>query len=291
MLNKKIAELIKKLRLIDDIFFSAYFENNPKDVQYILRIILDKPDLKVWEVQTQKSVENIYGRSVRLDVFATDEDGKLYNIEVQRTDAGAIPARARCNSSMLDYHELAKQKNFDELPETFVIFITEHDVLRGGKKIYHIDRIVRETQKNFADGTHIIYVNGSYKGEPGNPLNDLIHDFFCENSGDMCHRQLAESIQCFKDNKFGGSNMSSVIREFFKDELAECRARGLREGREEGRMEGRAEGRAEGKTEGREETLLENIRALMETTKWTVEQVMDALKIPADKRDEYRALI
>ena len=73
--------------------------------------------------------------------------------------------------------------------------------------------------------------------------------------------------------------MSNVIREFFKDELAEVRAKGLQEGRMEGRME------------GREETLLENIRALMETTKWTLEQVMDALKIPADKRNEYRALI
>ena len=79
---------------------------------------------------------------------------------------------------MLDYHELKNKAKHNELPETLVIFITEHDVLKNGEKIYHIDRIVRETQKIFEDGTHIIYVNGSYEGEKGNDLDDLIHDFF-----------------------------------------------------------------------------------------------------------------
>ena len=35
----------------------------------------------------KKSVENIYGRSVRFDVFATYTQGKLYNIEVQRAES------------------------------------------------------------------------------------------------------------------------------------------------------------------------------------------------------------
>ena len=68
----KNLEALKKLRLIDDTFFSAFFDDNAEDVQYILRIILGKPDLKVLKVlkvQTQKSVDNIYGRSVRFDVF------------------------------------------------------------------------------------------------------------------------------------------------------------------------------------------------------------------------------
>ena len=38
-------------------------------------------------------------------------------------------------------------------------------------------------------------------------------------------------------------------------------------------------------------TLIKNIRNLMETTKWTAKQAMDALKIPADKQTEYDSLI
>ena len=54
MPNNKYFETIKKFRLIDDTFFSACFDNNEADVEYILRIILDKPNLNVLKVQTQK---------------------------------------------------------------------------------------------------------------------------------------------------------------------------------------------------------------------------------------------
>ena len=259
MAEQKYLEAIKNFRLIDDTFFSACFDNNESDVEYILRIILEKSDLKVLKVQTQKSVENIYGRSVRFDVFATDEAGKLYNIEVQRADAGAVPTRARYNSSMLDYHELKKKAKHNELPETFVIFITEHDVLKDGEKIYHIDRVVRETKKVFEDGTHIIYVNGSYKGESGNELDDLIHDFFCANPEDMRHRQLAARVSFLKENKRGVRKVCKIMEDL--------------------------------QNEAKKETLLDNIRSLMKKLNMTAKQAMDALDVPADKQKEYVALI
>ena len=259
MPNQKYFDVLQKLRLIDDILFSACFDDNPEDVQYILRIILDKPDLKVLKVQTQKSVENLYGRSVRFDVFATDDKGKLYNIEVQRADSGAIPARARFNSSMLDYHELQKSHDFKELPETFVIFITENDVLCGEQKIYHIDRIIRETGKNFDDGTHIIYVNGSFKGEVGEPLDDLIYDFFCDNPSDMRHKQLADRISFLKNNEKGVIEMHSALDDFIE--------------------------------ESKKETLIKSIRNLMKNLNLTLEQAMNALDIPSDQQAELKPLV
>ena len=259
MPNDKYLETIKRFRLIDDTFFSACFDNNEEDVEYILRIILEKPNLKVLKVQTQKSVENMYGRSVRFDVFATDDDGKLYNIEVQRADSGAVPARARFNSVMLDYHRLKKKAKFNELPETFVIFITEHDVLKDGEQIYHVDRVVRETNKPFGDGTHIIYVNGSYKDDSDSELGNLIHDFFCAEPSEMKHKQLAERVSFLKGNKREVKKMCKLM-----EELQE---------------------------EAKKETLLDNIRSLMETMNLTAQQAMNALKVPADKQEEYVELI
>lgn len=267
MAEQKYLEAIKNFRLIDDTFFSVCFDNNESDVEYILRIILEKPDLKVLKVQTQKSVENIYGRGVRFDVFATDALGKLYNIEVQRANFGAVPTRARYNSSMLDYHKLKKKAKHNELPETFVIFITEQDVLKDGEQIYHVDRIIRETNKPFGDGTHIIYVNGSYKDDSGSALGDLIHDFFCANPNDMRHRQLAERVSFLKDNKDEVKKMCKIMEDLFREELDEAR------------------------DEREKETFIRNIRSLMETMKWTAKQAMDALKVPIDKQKEYAALI
>ena len=274
-MQEKYLEILKKFRLIDDAFFSACFDDNVEDVQYILRIILEKDDLKVLEVQTQKSVENIYGRSVRFDVFATDTKGKLYNIEVQRADSGAIPQRARYNSVMLDYHELKKQGKFKELPESFVVFITENDVIGDGEKIYHADRIIRETGKELGDGTHIIYVNGSYKGEKGKPLDDLIHDLFCENPQEMRHKQLANRVSFLKENKGDVGKMSSIIAEIFKDEIAEAAQK--------------AAEKAE--AEGKEKTLIENIRNAMQSWGMSAETAMNGLKVPPDIQKKIRPLI
>ena len=263
MPNNKYLETIKKFRLIDDTFFSACFDNNETDVEYILRIILEKPNLRVLKVQTQKSVENMYGRSVRFDVFATDDSGKLYNIEVQRADSGAVPARARFNSAMLDYHRLKKKAKFNELPETFVIFITEHDVLKDGEQIYHVDRVVRETNKPFGDGTHIIYVNGSYKDDSNSELGKLIHDFFCENPEDMKHRQLAKRVSFLKENKGEVKKMCKLMEEL----------------------------QNEARDEGKKENLLDNIRSLMKKLNMTAQQAMEILEVPDEKQKEYVELI
>ena len=52
-------------------------------------------------------------------------------------------------------------KNFDKLPETYVIFVTLKDALGHGLPIAHIDRIIRENGKEFGDEEHFIYVDSS----------------------------------------------------------------------------------------------------------------------------------
>ena len=50
--------------------------------ELVLRIVLEKPDLKVLDVRTQVFVENLLDRSVRLDILATDSTGAKLNVEV-----------------------------------------------------------------------------------------------------------------------------------------------------------------------------------------------------------------
>lgn len=69
------------------------------------------------------------------------------------------------------------QGRFDELPEVYVIFITEHDIYGEGKAFYPIERVNMATGKLFDDGEHILYVNSSYRGE--DEIGRLMHDFTC----------------------------------------------------------------------------------------------------------------
>ena len=130
---------------------SKVFEDDIECTEFLLHIIMDKPDLKVQEVRTQYSIKNLLGRSVRLDIHAIDNAQKKYNIEIQRADKGAGAKRARYNSSVIDTNLLNSGADFDKLQETYVIFITESDVMGGNIPIYHVERIVKETGKSLSE--------------------------------------------------------------------------------------------------------------------------------------------
>ena len=113
--------------------------------EFLLQIILQRHDLKVQSVQGQYDIKNLQGRSVRLDILAVDTNNRTYNIEIQRSDRGAGAKRARYNSSLIDANITEAGDKYDALTETYVIFITENDVLKAGLPIYHVDRIIQET--------------------------------------------------------------------------------------------------------------------------------------------------
>ncbi len=206
-------ERIRKLTLMDDILMSKVFED-PACAEYLLRVILEREDLTVTSVQSQFDIKNLQGRSVRLDILATDAHGKLYNVEVQRENEGAIPKRARYNSSMLDANSMDPGINFSELRETYIIFITERDVLRGGLPIYHINRYIEETGAVFGDEAHIVYVNASYRDDT--PLGQLMQDFHCEDTASMHSSVLAERTGDFKKEQKGDGTMSDVMKEIIE---------------------------------------------------------------------------
>lgn len=185
-IDRKHQEDLQRLRgfrLLDDDFFTKCFEGDTECIELILQIVLDKQDLKVVDVRTQVFVENLLNRSVRLDVLATNSVGHKFNIEIQRADKGAGRKRARYNSSMMDANLLEKGEDFEVLPETFVVFITENDVIGKGQPLYRIERCFLETGESFDDGSHILYVNGAYRDE--SPIGRLMHDFSCTNPSDM----------------------------------------------------------------------------------------------------------
>lgn len=219
---------IRNFRLMDDDFMSKVFED-PSCAQLLLQIILERQDLRVQNVQSQYDLKNLQGRSVRLDILAVDQANRAYNIEVQRSDSGAAVKRARYNSSLLDANLTMKGDSYEQLNETYVIFITEHDVLGDGLPIYHIDRIIRESGKVFGDETHIIYVNAQIQNETA--LGHLMHDFVCSSAEKMYYATLAERVRYFKEEQKGVVAMCKALEEMRKNERIEVAQRMLLSGK------------------------------------------------------------
>lgn len=219
---------IRNFRLMDDDFMSKVFEDL-SCAQLLLQIILERQDLRVQNVQSQYDLKNLQGRSVRLDILAVDQANRAYNIEVQRSDSGAAVKRARYNSSLLDANLTMKGDGYEQLNETYVIFITEHDVLGDGLPIYHIDRIIRESGKVFGDETHIIYVNAQIQNETA--LGHLMHDFVCSSAEKMYYATLAERVRYFKEEQKGVVAMCKALEEMRKNERIEVAQRLLENGK------------------------------------------------------------
>lgn len=207
-------KLLEKLTLLDDEFMTIIFDRNIKATELVLNIILGRVDMKVIEAIAQREYKNPVtgGRSIRLDIYAKDSEGKVYDIEVQNKDVGADVHRARFHSSMLDARMLRERQEFKEIHASYVIFITKNDYMKRGLPIYHVERVVRETGIMFGDGSHIIYVNGEYKNN--DPLGKLMHDFHCTKAGDMFYHELAESVKHFKETEGGRKQVSKAVEEF-----------------------------------------------------------------------------
>lgn len=203
---------LRGFRPIDDDFMRCLFKNNIPLAELVLRIITDKQDLVITDCQTQKDMKRLAGaRSVCLDAYGTDSENKKYDLEIQRSDKGADPHRARYHSSVMDVENLDAGQEFAELPDTYTIFITEKDFYEQGKPIYVVERINLTTGKKFEDGEYILYVNGEYRGE--SELGKLMHDFNCTEADDMNFSLIAERTRYLKENPEGVSEMCKVMED------------------------------------------------------------------------------
>lgn len=217
--HQEDLQRLRGFRLLDDDFLTKCFEGDTASIELVLRIVLEKSDLKVLDVRTQVFVENLLNRSVRLDILATDSTGAKLNVEVQRSDKGAGRKRARYNSSMMNANLLKKGEDFDKLPETWVIFITENDVMGKGLPLYPIERCFLGTGERFEDGSHILYVNGAYRGDT--PIGKLMHDFSCTDAADMYYGTLADRVRFFKESKEGIEIMCRAMEDMRNQTLKE----------------------------------------------------------------------
>lgn len=91
-------------------------------------------------------------------------------------------------------------QDYEELPDSYVIFITKDDVLGNGLPIYHVDRVIEETRGMFGDGSHIIYVNSSIQDKK-TALGRLVHDLNCKNADEMYSEVLAQRVSELKETE------------------------------------------------------------------------------------------
>ena len=215
--------IIKNFILMSDIFMRNVFKQR-ECLEYVLQVIMEKQDLKVIDQIIQKDYKNLQGRSAIMDCVARDSEGKQFDVEIQQDNEGASPKRARYHSGLMDMNTLNPGQDFDELPESYVIFITRDDILGYDFPIYHIDRHIKEADDSFQDEAHIIYVNS--RKQEGTELGRLMHDLHCKNADEMHSPVLAKRVHELKDTQKGVELMYHEMEKIYSEGMESGEKRG-----------------------------------------------------------------
>ena len=217
------ASVVKKLTIMDDVFMRNVLKKK-SCTEYILQIIMGEKNLRVIDQVLQKDYKNLQGKSAILDCVAVNAEGKEINVEFQHEDQGASPKRARYHSGLLDMNTLEPGQDFNELPESYVIFITRGDVLGYGLPIYHVERKIEEVGKSFGDETHIVYVSSNIREDT--ELGRLMHDLHCKNAADMYSKILADRVRELKETQEGEDVMCRELEQIYSEGMEDGEKRG-----------------------------------------------------------------
>lgn len=207
---------VKKMRPIDDVFFEKLIED--KNVcQEILRVILQDDKLEVLSVTPQRSMKNLYGRSVRLDALCKLGTGELCNIEVQKSDNDNHVKRVRYNAACITTNNTEVGAKFIDVPDVTMVYISTFDMFKKGKPIYHCRTVVEETNESVDNGLREIYVNTAIND--GSTIAELMECFMQEQVDNKKFPLLSSRVWYFKNDEGGIDTMCKIVEDY-ANELA-----------------------------------------------------------------------
>ena len=227
-----MSKTFQELTIKDPFMFAAAMSNE-EQCKTFLSIVLGMEILHV-SVVTEKTISyHPEYHGVRLDVLAIENNTKRrFNVEMQVKDNKNLSKRSRYYNAQLDIKALLTGIDYNELPDTYVIFICDYDPL--GDELYRYTIVNRcdENGKVISDGNHTIWL--SSKGNNASDEPKELVDFleYVENPDDSKETEEDSFLKSLK----------AQIAEIKKDRDWETRYMLFKEMMEDERAAGRAEG-------------------------------------------------
>ena len=256
--KKKGYRKLQDLTMKDNFMFGAVM-SDPENCKGLLERILHIKIDRI-EIDVEKSmVYHPVFKGVRLDVYAKDIANTHYNVEMQTVKQEDIGKRSRYYHSQIDMELLKAGQLYQELSDSYVIFICDFDPFDQKKYCYTFQSICQETrQAELKDGRTTIFL--STHGENEKETTEELVKFlkFVKADAENCMKdfeddyvkRLQQSMYRIKRDRETGERYMS-IELYLQDERRRARQEGEAEGRREGEAKGRREGEAKGRQEGR----------------------------------------
>ena len=223
-------------------------------LEMVLKIKIKKLSMTEYE---KTFIPDMYARGIRMDVYADDGknggEGTLYNVEMQQRDEYNIGKRSRYYQSAMDIDALSRGEDYNELKNTYIIFVCLFDPFGKGRQRYTFTKICEEENEIRLDDGSVVLVLTDRQGKPE------IEKFYkylknstdeeAENSGSTFIKQLNRQVQKVRyDRKTEVEylNFERLQREQYdigkKDGYIEGKKAGYLEGEQKGEEKGEKRG-------------------------------------------------
>ena len=158
MYTRKTRRTLKDQTIKDSFMFEAVMTDGD-NCKELLEMVLGRRLTEI-SVSKEHSIDNNPDyKASRLDIFASDEEGTRYNIEMQ-VATEHTELRSRYYHSQMDMDILLAGTDYEYLPESYVIFICDYDPLGYNKYIYTMNTHCEELPElRYRDGVHTIFLS------------------------------------------------------------------------------------------------------------------------------------
>ena len=231
---------LQDLTIKDNFMFGAVMSIEENCIAF-LEMVLGCPIEKVVVSKERSMIYHPEYRGVRLDIYARDEKHTHYNVEMQARRQADLGKRSRYYHSQIDVECLEKGLPYEELPNTFVIFICDFDPFGCGLYYYSFQNECQEdTRAKLCDGNKTIFLSTKGKNKEQMPQSLVKFLKFVEadlaeseeDFDDELVRQFQTSIRKIKTSREMGERYM-----LFEELLKEERQEGLAQGRQENARE------------------------------------------------------
>lgn len=246
--REELERMWERAGIENDYIFSVVMQDAEIFLQLMQRILPEKHLTRVVRHERQRTEYAAPdAKSVRYDVYS-DIDGIQFVVEMQLRNAPGLLRRTRYYQGMLDIQNLRPGKDYQTLPDTFVIMICPFDLFGKGRHQYRFRNIdIDDRSLELGDGADKIFLNTQGTADDiGQDLKNFLEMVNGEKPADSYCRKVAESVDMAKRSV-------EVKRMFMNVNLKQMEERYY--DRKEARAEGLAEGLAEGRAQEQENSL------------------------------------
>lgn len=242
-----VCEPLHNMNLLDDFLFDVTTVNL-EACKIILELSLGIRIREIRWKEGQKMIRNLPGkRGIRLDFYVEEEDGRIFDVEMQNRNEGNLPKRTRFYQGLIDAPLLKSgEKSFDSLNPAIIVMICGFDPFGEGRYKYSFENRCEESLNLvLGDECRKIFLNtrGINPQDVDKSLVDFLH-YVEKSSADTLPEQCDERLRNLHHIVQGVKSSTEIGVMYMKMEERD------RLIKEDGRKEGIKEGIEKGKRQG-----------------------------------------